>query len=224
MGLENMRRWPMYIVFAVCILLTLSLFNSWTLENELQNRIAELRTQLTECSRQQTTCMEESLRYQQQIDTYNTKVVDLEGNKKQLASDMREYKIKLMKSETQANRTYVDLEICKTELQSLKNLQLSKAATLETLRLEKATLTSQLDERKQKIEELEKEVTRLKSALTTKSAPNPPAPSKMTPAAEPPRLSPPLNNIPMNEPLGPENDAKEDIDEPSAMNDGPDFE
>lgn len=224
MGIENMRRWPMYIVFAVCILLTLSLLNSWSSETELQIRIGELGAQLQECSRQQTSCMEESLRYQQQRDIYNTKVSDLESAKMKLNTNYSELKTKLAKSEIQVNRTLVDVELCKTELQSLKNLQVSKSATLETLRLEKETLTAQLEERKNRIEDLEKEINKLKSAMTTKSAPNPAVSSKVTPAAQPPKLSSALNvNNPINEPVL-ENNAKEDIEDPSALNEVDNFE
>ncbi|XP_046970755.1 uncharacterized protein LOC124537852 [Vanessa cardui] len=224
MGIENMRRWPMYIVFAVCILLTLSLLNSWSMETELQTRLGELTGQLQECSRQQTSCMEESLRYQQQRDIYNTKVSDLESSKMKLSTNYSELKTKLAKSEIQVNRTLVDVEICKTELQSLKNLQVSKTATIETLRLEKITLTAQLEERKKKIDDLEKEIARFKSSMATKSAPNPAISSKVTPAAQPPKLSSALNvNNPINEPVL-ENNAKEDIEDPSALNDVDNFD
>ncbi|XP_023945331.1 SRC kinase signaling inhibitor 1-like [Bicyclus anynana] len=219
MGIENMRRWPMYIIFAVTILLTLSLLNSWSMETELQNRLSQVSTQLQECSRQQSLCMEESLRYQQQRDIYNTKVNDLESSKIKMTNDISDYKTKVVKTEMQVNRTLVDVELCKTELQSLKNLQMSKSATLETLRLEKETLTTQLEERKKRIDELEKEIAKLKISMTTKSAPNPSASSRVTPAAQPPKLSPALNaNIPMNEPVI-ENNAKEEMEDPSALND-----
>ncbi|XP_032523070.2 uncharacterized protein LOC116774445 [Danaus plexippus] len=224
MGIENMRRWPMYIVFALCILLTLSLLNSWSMETELQNRLGEVSSQLQECSRQQTSCMEESLRFQQQRDNYNSKVNDLEGLKGKLASDVSDFRTRLAKSEIQVNRTLVDVELCKTELESLKNLQVSKTATLETLRLEKETLTTQLEERKKRIEELEKEIAKLKVAMTTKSAPNPPLPSKVTPAAQPLKLSPALNaNNPINEPVI-EDNAKEELEDPSALNEPDNFE
>jgi peptidoglycan hydrolase CwlO-like protein len=222
MGIENMRRWPMYIVFAACILLILSLFNSWSVETELRNRVAEISTQLQECSKQQTSCMEESLTLLEQRDSYVSKVNELDKQKIKLGDDISDFKSKLSKSETQVNRTLVDVEICKTELQSLKNLQVSKSATLETLRLDKDTLTSQLAERKQKIEELEKEIERLKSAMTTKSAHA--VPSKVTPAAEPPKLSPALNvHNPINEPVL-DNDAKEELEDPNALNDINEFD
>ncbi|XP_072945458.1 uncharacterized protein [Epargyreus clarus] len=224
MGIENMRRWQMCIILTTCIFLTITLFNSWGMETELQNRISEISTQLQECSRQHTSCMEESLRYLQQRDLYNTKVNDLESEKVKLSNDVANYKSRASKAETQANRSSTNVELCKAELQSLKNLQVSKYATLETLRLEKITLTTQLDERKQKIEELEKEITRLKSALTTKSVPNPPVSSKVTPAAQPPKLSPALNaHNQINDPVL-ENDAKEELEDPNALNDGNDFD
>lgn len=222
MGLENMRRWPMYIVFAVCILLILSLFNNWSVETELRTRVAEISTQLQECSKQQTSCMEESLTLLEQRDNYVSKVNDLDKQKGKLAENLSMLKNKLAKSETQVNRTLVDVELCKTELQSLQNLQLSKTATLETLRLDKETLTAQLTERKQKIADLEKEIERLKSSLTTKSAAA--VPSKVTPAAEPPKLSPALNvHNPINEPVL-DNDAKEELEDTNAINDGNDFD
>ncbi|XP_059061072.1 uncharacterized protein LOC131853981 [Achroia grisella] len=223
MGIENMRRWPMYIVFALCILLLLSLFNSWSMEAELRIRVAEISTQLQECSKQQTSCMEESLTLLEQRDGYVSKVNDLDKQKIRLSDDVSEYKNKILKSEKEFNRTRVDLEFCKTELQSLQNLQLSKSATLETLRLEKDTLTTQLTERKQKIEDLEKEIERLKSALTTKSAAA--VPSKVTPAALPPKLSPALNvHNPINEPVIEDNAAKEDLEDTNAINEAPDFD
>lgn len=224
MGIENMRRWPMYIVFAVCILLVLSLLNSWSLETELRDKISELSTQLHDCSKQQKTCMEESLSMLEQRDNYRTKIEQLDKQKAKLAENLTEYKKKFMNSETQVNITREDVEFCKTELQSLKNLQLSEKAVLNALRLDKDRLTTQLTDKKQRIEELEKEVEKLKSALTTKSALNPSIPSKVTPAAQPPKLSSALNaNNPINEPVL-ENDAKEEIEDTNAINDGNDFD
>ncbi|KAL4713443.1 hypothetical protein ACJJTC_010428 [Scirpophaga incertulas] len=198
MGIENMRRWPMYIVFALCILFILSLFNNWSIESDLRNRIDEISSQLQVCSKQQTSCMEESLTLLEQRDSYVSKVNEFDSQKIKLNADISVYKNKLDKSEMQVNRTLVDLELCKTELQSLKNLQVSKSATLDTLRLEKETLTSQLADKKQRIADLEKEVEKLRS-LTTKSAPG--SPAKITPAAQPPKLSPALNiQNPINDP------------------------
>lgn len=224
MGIESMRRWPVYIVFALCILLLLSLFSSWNAEAELRNTITEISTQLQECSKQQTSCMEESLTLLEQRDGYVLKVNELDKQKMKLADDVSEYKTKLTKSEGQVNHTKVDVELCRAELQSLKNLQVSKTAIVETLRLEKNTLTTQLAERKQKIEDLEREILKLKTALTTKSAPNPPIPSKVTPAAQPPKISAALSaKDPINEPVL-ENDAKEDLEDPNVFNDGNDFD
>ncbi|XP_034836516.1 non-centrosomal microtubule array protein 1-like [Maniola hyperantus] len=220
MGIENMRRWPMYIIFAVSILLTLSLLNSWNVETELQNRLTEVSMQLQECARQQASCREESLRYQEQRDIYSAKVNNLENSRDRMTNNLTEYMSKAMKSEIQINRTLVDVELCKTELQSLKNLQMSKSATLETLRLEKETLTTQLEERKKRIEELEREIIKLKISMTTKSAANPSVSSRVTPAAQPPKLSPALNaNMPVIE-----NNAKEEMEDPSALNDVDNFE
>ncbi|XP_030022666.1 uncharacterized protein LOC115441583 [Manduca sexta] len=224
MGIENMRRWPMYIIFAVCILLILSLLNSWSLENELRNKIAEVSTQLQECSKQQTTCMEESLTLLEQRDGYVTKINDLDKQKSKLVDDVAEYKDKLAKSEVQVNSTRVDVELCKTELQSLKNLQESRSAVLDSLRVDRNTLTARLAERKQRVEELEKEVEKLKNALTTKSVPNPSVAPKVTPAAQPPKLSSALNvNNPINEPVL-ENNAKEELEDTNVLNDGNDFD
>lgn len=224
MGIENMRRWPMYIVFAVCILLLLSLFSSWNAETELRNRVSEISTQLQECSRQQTSYMEESLNLLEQRDGYVVKVNELDKQKSKLIDDVAEVREKLAKSEGQVNHTKVDVELCKAELQSLKNLQVSKTAIVDTLRLEKDTLTAQLAERKQKIEDLEKEIEKLKSALTTKSGPNPSSPSKVTPVVQPPKISAALSaKDPINEPVL-ENDAKEELEDPNALNDANDFD
>lgn len=227
MGIENMRRWPMYIVFAVCILLTLSLFNSWSLETELRAKLSSMVTQMHECTRQSATCMEESLTLLEQRDNYVNKANDLEKAKSEIQTNLTAHVSKLMKSEIQVNHTRVDVELCKTELQSLKNLQVSKTAMLETLRLDKDTLTTQLNERKQRIEELEKEVEKLKSALTTKSVPVPSSSPKITPAAQPPKQSPSLKvHNQINESIleNEGNDAKEDVEDVNAINDAGDFD
>lgn len=224
MGIENMRRWPTYIVFAMCILLTVSLFNSWSLETELRAKLAAMAQQMHECNRQSSTCMEESLTLLEQRDSYLSKSNDLERLKTELHFNLTEQNTKLMKAEIQVNHTRVDVDLCKTELTSLKNLQVSKTAMLETLRMDKGMLTSQLVDKKQKIEELEKEIEKLKFALTTKSVPVPSSPSKVTPAAQPPKLSSALKaHDPINEPVL-ENDAKEEIEDVNAMNDGGDFD
>ncbi|KAI5639846.1 hypothetical protein NE865_07746 [Phthorimaea operculella] len=216
-----MRRWPMYIVFAVCILLTLSLFNSWGLETELRSRIAEISSQLQECSKQQSTCMEDSLTLLEQKDGYINKAKELEKQKKILSEDVKDYKDELTNAQKQFNRSLVDVELCKTELQSLKNLQLTKTAMLDTLRLEKETLTTQLIDKKDKIASLEREIEKLKASLTTKSVPNPSQPSKISPAAAPPKQSPSIqeNRNVLQEAVLENNDAKEDLEENVIDND-----
>lgn len=225
-----MRRWLRYAVFAVSILLLLSLINSWSMETELRAKLQSMVTQLHQCTRQSATCMEESLTVLEQRDTYLGKVTDLEQKKNELQNNLTDYVSRLMKSEIQVNHTRSDVDLCNTELQSLKNLQVSKSAMLETLRLEKDTMTSQLADKKQKIVELEKEIEKLKSALTTKSVPVPPSALKITPAPQPPKLSSSLklddslkvenslkSDNAMNDPAL-DNDAKEDIEEANAIN------
>lgn len=213
MGIENMRRWPMYAVFAVTILLMLSLFNSWTSETELRAKLQSMVTQMHECTRQSATCMEESLTLLEQRDSYLSKTTELEHRKNQLQSNLSSYVTRLMKSEIQVNHTRVDVDLCKTELQSLKNLQVSKSSMLETLRLDKDAMMVQLTEKNAKIGELKKEIEKLKSALTTKSVPVPSSAPKVTPAAQPPKLSSALKvDNPIHEPVL-ENDAKEESED-----------
>lgn len=200
-----MRRWPMYIVFAVCILLTLSLFNSWSMETELRNRLAQLSTQLQECSKQQTTCMEDSLTLLEQKEGCVSKINDLDKQKIKLKNELKEYKNRASNAEAQVNSTSLDVQLCKTEMHTLKK---------ETL----TSLTTKLMEKKQRIEDLEKEVEKLKQALTTKSAPNPSVMSKVTPDVLPVKISPPLNaNNLNNEPVI-EDNAKEEMED-NAIND-----
>ncbi|XP_063366409.1 uncharacterized protein LOC134654878 [Cydia amplana] len=226
MGIENMRRWPMYLMFAVCILLVLSLLNSGSMLTVLRNRVAEMSVQLQECSKQQTSCMEESLRLLEQKDGYVSKLDDLDKEKGKLIDDIKDYKYKLTETELKVNRTKIDEQLCVAERESLKNLQLSKEGVIQTLRLEKVTLTDQLADRKKKIEDLEKQVENLKATLAsmaTKPAANIVS-SKVTPAAQPPKLSPALNaHEPLNEPIL-DNDAKEDIDDTNVLNDDQGFD
>lgn len=228
MGIEIMRRWPMYIVFAVGVLSLLSLFsswNTWNTETELQYKVSELSIHLKACSVHQTSCMEKSLTIIQERDDYLREVNQLKNAITKLNNDVAQYKSKLSKSESQVNHTMVDVEICQAELQSLKNLQVSKTAIVETLRLEKDTLATQLTERKLKIDELEKEIVRLKSAPTNKSSPTPaPPPVKISLGGpEEPVLNAALAaKDPINEPVL-ANDAKEEFEE-NGVNDSNDFD
>lgn len=217
MGIENMRRWPIYVFFAVSILLAFQLFNSWTLESDLRYRIGELSSQLQECTKQHTGCMEQFLNEQQLNDKHQTLLRDKERINLKLNENIKESRDKAAKAESQANRTLVDVELCKVELQSFKNLQQSKKELFESLRLDKETLTSQLEEQKQKIKDLEKENEKLRLTLTSKSAGNIVAPKLTAAASVPPKISPVISHIPLNEPIL-ENNAKEEMEEVN-MND-----
>lgn len=213
MGIENMRRWPLYVFFAISILLALQLFNSWGLESDLRYRIGELSSQLQDCTKQHTGCMEQFLTEQQLNERHQVMLRDKEKMNIKLTNDIKASRDKADKAASQANRTLVDVELCKVELQSFKNLQQSKKELFESLQLDKETLTSQLEDQKQKIKDLEKENEKLRLALTTKSAINIVS-SKVTPAvaSAPPKISPVISNIPINEPIL-ENNAKEEIEE-----------
>lgn len=206
-----MRRWPLYVFFAISILLALQLFNSWSLESDLRYRIGELSSQLQECTKQHTGCMEQVLTEQQLNERRQVLLRDKEKLNNKLNDDIKESRLKAAKAESQANRTLVDVELCKVELQSLKNLQQSKKELFESLQLDKETLTSQLEEQKQKIKELEKENEKLR--LASKSAVNIVS-SKATAggASVPPKISPVISHIPLNEPIL-ENNAKEEMEE-----------
>ncbi|XP_026317980.1 rho GTPase-activating protein gacU-like [Hyposmocoma kahamanoa] len=218
MGIENMRRWPIYVFFAISILLALQLFNSWGLESDLRYRIGELSSQLQDCTKQHTGCMEQFLTEQQLNERHQVILRDKEKMIAKLSDDNKQSRDKAAKAESQANRTLVDVELCKVELQSFKNLQQSKKELFESLQLDKETLTSQLEEQKLKIKDLEKENEKLKLALATKSAINIVS-SKVTPpvASASPKISPVISNIPINEPIL-ENNAKEEMEEMN-MND-----
>lgn len=218
MGIENMRRWPIYVFFAVSILLAFQLFNSWGLESDLRYRIGELSSQLQDCTKQHTGCMEQFLTEQQINERHQVMLRDKEKININLKEELKENSDKAAKAESQANRTLVDVELCKVELQSFKNLQQSKKELFESLRLDKETLTSQLEEQKQKIKDLEKENEKLRLALASKSSINIVS-SKITPAvaSAPPKISPVISNIPINEPIL-ENNAKEEMEDMN-MND-----
>lgn len=218
MGIENMRRWPIYVFFAISILLAFQLFNSWGLESDLRYRIGELSSQLQDCTKQHTGCMEQFLTEQQLNERHQVMLRDKEKINVKLNEDIKDSSIKAAKAESQANRTLVDVNLCRVELQSCKNLQQSKKELLESLQLGKETLTSQLEEQKQKIQDLEKENEKLQLALISKNAINIVS-SKATAVAAsvPPKISPVIPHIPINEPIL-ENNAKEEMEEVN-MND-----
>lgn len=55
------------------------------------------------------------------------------------------------------------ITMCKSELDSLNKLDATKTATLETLRLEKDTINTQLDAKREEYKKLQEEVTKVRT-------------------------------------------------------------
>lgn len=219
MGLENMRRWPAFIVFAVCIMLMLSLLNSWGLETDLRTQLEDVSSQLRTCSKQQSTCLEESLNLLQDKEAFETKLSNVAKEKLTLLDNVNILKNKTNLLESLGKQNSVEAKNCQTELESSKNLQVSMSATLEALRFKNTKLTDDLHEKDKKLKELEIEINKLKLS-PTKSSVN--VTKSVTPALIVPKMSSILSaHNPINEPVI-ENAAKEqfedDMDEDTNIN------
>nr|XP_012221600.1 PREDICTED: Golgi membrane protein 1-like isoform X2 [Linepithema humile] len=178
MGIDGMRvgggRCPPLLVGGLLLACLMLICNWWTLSSEnleLVRQIDDLNEQLKISAEERDQCVtlrgNLEQRYKHTEDELATLHLRLE---QQL--DFKKKNDELEDSVT----------VCKSELDSLNKLDATKTATLETLRLEKDTINTQLDQKrnenkqfKEEVEELKKEIDQLKLSC------NAPPEKKQTP-------------------------------------------
>ncbi|XP_029667582.1 Golgi membrane protein 1-like isoform X2 [Formica exsecta] len=161
MGIDGMRvgggRCPPLLVGGLLLACLMLICNWWTLSSEnleLVRQIDDLNEQLKISAEERDQCVtlrgNLEQRYKHTEDELATLHVRLEQQ-----IDLKKKNDELEDSVT----------VCKSELDSLAKLDATKTATLETLRLEKETINTQLDVKRNEYKELQEEVYRLKAEM-----------------------------------------------------------
>ncbi|XP_050452077.1 uncharacterized protein LOC126851791 isoform X1 [Cataglyphis hispanica] len=183
MGIDGMRvgggRCPPLLVGGLLLACLMLICNWWTLSSEnleLVRQIDDLNEQLKISAEERDQCVtlrgNLEQRYKHTEDELATLHVRLEQQ-----IDLKKKNDELEDSVT----------VCKSELDSLAKLDATKTATLETLRLEKETINTQLDAKRNEYKELQEEVYRLKAEMDQlKLSCTLPSEKKETPNLQPP--------------------------------------
>ncbi|XP_029154826.1 Golgi membrane protein 1-like isoform X2 [Nylanderia fulva] len=183
MGIDGMRvgggRCPPLLVGGLLLACLMLICNWWTLSSEnleLVRQIDDLNEQLKISAEERDQCVtlrgNLEQRYKHTEDELATLHVRLEQQ-----MDLKKKNEELEDSVT----------VCKSELDSLNKLDATKTATLETLRLEKDTINTQLDVKRDENKKLQDEVDRLKGEVDQfKLSCNSPPEKKETPNLQPP--------------------------------------
>ncbi|XP_060817127.1 Golgi membrane protein 1-like isoform X3 [Bombus pascuorum] len=161
MGIDSMRvgggRCPPLLVgglFAACLML---ICNWWTLSSEnieLVRQIDELNEQLKISAEERDQCVTLRKNLEQKYKNAENEVASLHVHLEQQEE--------LKKKNDDLNE---NLNMCKNELDSLTKLDATKTTTLETLRLEKKTVNSQLNVTRDENKKLQEEIEQLKDDL-----------------------------------------------------------
>ncbi|XP_046751885.1 uncharacterized protein LOC124414834 isoform X2 [Diprion similis] len=188
MGFDGMRvgggRCPPLLVGGLVLACFLLVCNWWTISTEnaeLLRQIDDLIDQLKSSVEERDQC---TMRRTSLEDQFKTREQDIASLHVQIEQDKALQK-KLEDGEM----------ICKTELESQKQLDITQKATLESLRVEKDALTKEVDEKKDDIKKLQSELEEAREQLSElKLAVNSPGsnkPSSSVSQVSPPRFVPP---------------------------------
>ncbi|GFG35205.1 hypothetical protein Cfor_01309 [Coptotermes formosanus] len=179
MSLDNMRgsygRCPPFLVaglLVVCLILT---FNWWSLSSQnydLIKQLEELGEQLKISSDEQDLCVHQRLSAEGRVKVLEEEMAQVRVNLEQQRTDNDEMKKhmdtkdeKLREMKKEQDNIHKSASICKTELESLKKLQISKDGTIASLRLEKDQFTAQLEGKKEELQKLQNELEQVRASL-----------------------------------------------------------
>ncbi|XP_054000442.1 Golgi membrane protein 1-like [Hylaeus anthracinus] len=161
MGIDSMRvgggRCPPLLVGGLLVACLMLICNWWTLSSEnieLVRQIDELNEQLKISAEERDQCVTLRGNLEQRYKHAEEEIASLHVRLEQQA-DLKKKNEELEDS----------VSICKSELDSLNKLDATKTATLETLRLEKNTLNTQIDVKQDENKKLQEEVDELKDEL-----------------------------------------------------------
>ncbi|XP_011135752.1 uncharacterized protein LOC105181011 isoform X2 [Harpegnathos saltator] len=158
MGIDGMRvgggRCPPLLVIALLLVCLMLFCNWWALSSEnveLVRQIDELNEQLKISAEERDQCV--------------TLRGNLEQRYKHTEDELASLHVRL-EQQMDFKKKNEELEdsvtVCKSELDSLNKLDATKTATLETLRLEKDTINTQLDVKRDENKKLQEDVEKLK--------------------------------------------------------------
>ncbi|XP_014471554.1 PREDICTED: uncharacterized protein LOC106742791 isoform X1 [Dinoponera quadriceps] len=182
MGIDGMRvgggRCPPLLVVALLLVCLMLFCNWWALSSEnveLVRQIDELNEQLKISAEERDQCV--------------TLRGNLEQRYKHAEDELASLHVRL-EQQMDFKKRNEELEdsvtVCKSELDSLNKLDATKTATLETLRLEKDTINTQLDVKRDENKKLQEEIEKLKGEIgQLKLSCNSPPDKKETPVLRP---------------------------------------
>ncbi|TGZ51084.1 uncharacterized protein [Temnothorax longispinosus] len=183
MGIDGMRvgggRCPPLLVGGLLLACLMLVCSWWTLSSEnleLIRQIDDLNEQLKISAEERDQCVTLRGNLEQRFKHTEDELASLHVRLEQ-QMDFKKRNEELEDSVT----------MCKSELDSLNKLDATKTATLETLRLEKATINTQLDAKRDENKKLQEEVDRLKGEVDQiKLSCNSPPEKKETSNLQPP--------------------------------------
>ncbi|XP_018057636.1 PREDICTED: uncharacterized protein LOC108693272 isoform X1 [Atta colombica] len=181
MGIDSMRvgggRCPPLLVGGLLLACLMLVCSWWTLSSEnleLIRQIDDLNEQLKISAEERDQCVTLRGNLEQRFKHTEDELASLHVRLEQ-QMDFKKKNEELEDSVT----------MCKSELDSLNKLDATKTATLETLRLEKDTINTQLDVKRDENKKLQEEIDRLKGEIDQfKLACNSPPEKKATPNLE----------------------------------------
>ncbi|XP_011634883.1 uncharacterized protein LOC105425696 isoform X3 [Pogonomyrmex barbatus] len=183
MGIDGMRvgggRCPPLLVGGLLLACLMLVCSWWTLSSEnleLVRQIDDLNEQLKISAEERDQCVTLRGNLEQRFKHTEDELASLHVRLEQQI-DLKKKNEELEDSVT----------MCKSELDSLNKLDATKTATLETLRLEKDTINTQLDAKRDENKKLQEEIDRIKGEVDQlKLSCNSLSEKKETPNLEPP--------------------------------------
>ncbi|XP_011135753.1 protein casc4 isoform X3 [Harpegnathos saltator] len=218
MGIDGMRvgggRCPPLLVIALLLVCLMLFCNWWALSSEnveLVRQIDELNEQLKISAEERDQCV--------------TLRGNLEQRYKHTEDELASLHVRL-EQQMDFKKKNEELEdsvtVCKSELDSLNKLDATKTATLETLRLEKDTINTQLDVKRDENKKLQEDVEKLKVEVEQlKLGCNSPPDKKEAPVLQPAEMDSKQNGTSNN---AAEQDAvvADDLEDPDRARDNAD--
>ncbi|XP_014471555.1 PREDICTED: uncharacterized protein LOC106742791 isoform X2 [Dinoponera quadriceps] len=211
MGIDGMRvgggRCPPLLVVALLLVCLMLFCNWWALSSEnveLVRQIDELNEQLKISAEERDQCV--------------TLRGNLEQRYKHAEDELASLHVRL-EQQMDFKKRNEELEdsvtVCKSELDSLNKLDATKTATLETLRLEKDTINTQLDVKRDENKKLQEEIEKLKGEIgQLKLSCNSPPDKKETPVLRPIETDMKQINVTSNDSAEQDILAADDLEDP----------
>ncbi|XP_011634875.1 uncharacterized protein LOC105425696 isoform X2 [Pogonomyrmex barbatus] len=193
MGIDGMRvgggRCPPLLVGGLLLACLMLVCSWWTLSSEnleLVRQIDDLNEQLKISAEERDQCVTLRGNLEQRFKHTEDELASLHVRLEQQI-DLKKKNEELEDSVT----------MCKSELDSLNKLDATKTATLETLRLEKDTINTQLDAKRDENKKLQEEIDRIKGEVDQlKLSCNSLSEKKETPNLEPLETESKINHTP----------------------------